>query len=211
MKKILFGLGIIAVMAGMASCDPKEFDDYDLGGLPSASAIAAADLDFNRLDSNWVELKLKNHAGNVPVWYLNDGKKIISGNGVKYQWPLEGTYNCSVHLANQNGVSTDGYDFQLTFTERYLSREWVILSNGNVRTWRIPQEVEGHFGCGENESNPAGWWAAGVDEKVGTGMYDLIRNINNHLPFMILSPFEEICKTKGKLFYNSCKFANQSN
>ena len=39
----------------------------------------------------------------------------------------------------------------------------------------------------------------------------LIRNINNHLPFMILSPFEEICKTNGKLFYNSCRFANQSN
>ena len=49
----------------------------------------------------------------------------------------------------------------------------------------------------------------GVEEEYCMYQTNLIRNINDYLPFWILSPFEKICKSKGKLFYNSCKFANQ--
>ena len=33
---------------------------------------------------------------------------------------------------------------------------------------------------------------------------NLIRNIKDNLPFILLSPFELIRKRKGRLFYNSC-------
>ena len=33
---------------------------------------------------------------------------------------------------------------------------------------------------------------------------NLIRNINDHLPFILLSPFEELRKSKWKLFFKSC-------
>ena len=49
----------------------------------------------------------------------------------------------------------------------------------------------------------------GVEEEYCVDQANLIRNINDNLPFMILSPYEKIRKTKGKLFYNSCRFANQ--
>ena len=44
----------------------------------------------------------------------------------------------------------------------------------------------------------------GVEEEYCVDQANLIRNINDHLPFMILSPYEKIRKSKGKLFYNSC-------
>ena len=44
----------------------------------------------------------------------------------------------------------------------------------------------------------------GVFDKYSVDQANLIRNINDHLPYMILSPFEELRKSKGKLFYKSC-------
>ena len=40
------------------------------------------------------------------------------------------------------------------------------------KTWVLDSEANGHLGCGENQSNPAGWWAASPNEKAGFGLYD---------------------------------------
>ena len=44
----------------------------------------------------------------------------------------------------------------------------------------------------------------GINDKYNVDQANLIRNINDHLPYMLLSPFEELRKSKGKLFYKSC-------
>ena len=44
----------------------------------------------------------------------------------------------------------------------------------------------------------------GVYDEYQVDQGNLIRNIKNNLPFILLSPFELIRKTKGRLFYNSC-------
>ena len=44
----------------------------------------------------------------------------------------------------------------------------------------------------------------GINDKYSVDQANLIRNINDHLPYMLLSPFEELRKSKGKLFYKSC-------
>ena len=44
----------------------------------------------------------------------------------------------------------------------------------------------------------------GVYEEYRVDQANLIRNMNNNLAFIILSPFEEIRKSKSKLFYHSC-------
>ena len=44
----------------------------------------------------------------------------------------------------------------------------------------------------------------GINEKYRVDQANLIRNINDLLPFIILSPFEEIRKSKMNLFYKSC-------
>ena len=40
------------------------------------------------------------------------------------------------------------------------------------KTWVLDSEANGHIGCGPDQSNPAGWWAAGPNEKAGFGLYD---------------------------------------
>ena len=40
------------------------------------------------------------------------------------------------------------------------------------KTWVLDSDANGHIGCGPDQSNPAGWWAAGPNEKAGFGLYD---------------------------------------
>ena len=43
-----------------------------------------------------------------------------------------------------------------------------------------------------------------VYEEYRVDQANLIRNINDHLPFILLSPFEEMKKSKMNLFIKSC-------
>lgn len=40
------------------------------------------------------------------------------------------------------------------------------------KTWVLDSEANGHLGCGPDQANAAGWWAAGPNEKDGFGLYD---------------------------------------
>lgn len=40
------------------------------------------------------------------------------------------------------------------------------------KTWVLDSEANGHIGCGPDQANAAGWWAAGPNEKAGFGLYD---------------------------------------
>lgn len=40
------------------------------------------------------------------------------------------------------------------------------------KTWVLDSEANGHLGCGPDQANAAGWWAAGPNEKAGFGLYD---------------------------------------
>ena len=44
----------------------------------------------------------------------------------------------------------------------------------------------------------------GINEQYRVDQANLIRNIHDLLPFIILSPFEEIRKSKMDLFFKSC-------
>ena len=40
------------------------------------------------------------------------------------------------------------------------------------KTWVLDSEANGHLGCGPDQANAAGWWAAGPNEKAGFGLFD---------------------------------------
>lgn len=40
------------------------------------------------------------------------------------------------------------------------------------KTWVLDSEANGHIGCGPDQANAAGWWAAGPNKKAGFGLYD---------------------------------------
>ena len=44
----------------------------------------------------------------------------------------------------------------------------------------------------------------GITDEYCVDQANLIRNINEHLPFILLSPYEKIRKSKCALFYKSC-------
>lgn len=46
------------------------------------------------------------------------------------------------------------------------------LYSKTSKTWVLDSEANGHLGCGPDQANAAGWWAAGPNEKAGFGLYD---------------------------------------
>ena len=46
------------------------------------------------------------------------------------------------------------------------------LYGNTSKTWVLDSEANGHLGCGPDQANAAGWWAAGPNEKAGFGLYD---------------------------------------
>ncbi len=46
------------------------------------------------------------------------------------------------------------------------------LNGKTSKTWVLDSEANGHLGCGPDQANAAGWWAAGPNEKAGFGLYD---------------------------------------
>lgn len=46
------------------------------------------------------------------------------------------------------------------------------LYDKTSKTWVLDSEANGHLGCGPDQANAAGWWAAGPNEKAGFGLYD---------------------------------------
>lgn len=47
-----------------------------------------------------------------------------------------------------------------------------MLHAGSQRQWRVQAEIGGHFGVGPGDATSPIWYAAGPNEKNGTGMYD---------------------------------------
>lgn len=47
-----------------------------------------------------------------------------------------------------------------------------FLAGTSGKSWVMDSQTKGHLACGPSFDEPAGWWAAGPDEKAGFGMYD---------------------------------------
>ena len=70
-----------------------------------------------------------------------------------------------------------------------------------VGSWKWDETADGHFGCGENASNPTGWWSCAAEGKDGYGLYDDVLTFNSSLAYT----FDP--GTAGTVYVNSgCKF-----
>lgn len=70
-----------------------------------------------------------------------------------------------------------------------------------VGSWKWDETTDGHFGCGENASNPTGWWSCAAEGKDGYGLYDDVLTFNSSLAYT----FDP--GTAGTVYVNSgCKF-----
>ncbi len=46
------------------------------------------------------------------------------------------------------------------------------LTGKESKTWRLDSDAQGYLGCGESQSNPAGWWSAQPHDKDAFGVAD---------------------------------------
>lgn len=80
------------------------------------------------------------------------------------------------------------------------------LTGGDSRSWMLDYASAAHLGCGENSSNPVGWWAAQPFEKAGSGLYDDVLTFNSDGSYSFDPGFG------GKVYVNKgCTFESSNN
>lgn len=156
------------------SCSEKDYGNANLNGVPSITDYKdLVSLTVNQ-DSNLVTLKL-NSKEVMPVWVFEDGTTNTTNN---YQMTtrLAGTYSVEVKVANKNGISDGSVVLTYTINNTLVDKTLITYLCGGLenstKKWVWNSKVDGHFGCGENYLNPAGWWSCPANGKAAWGMYD---------------------------------------
>ncbi len=140
----------------------------------------------------------------LKVWDFGNGTK-GKGSNVKGVYPMKGTYNVTLTVYSAGGSATYTATVEIAETDPTLLDIPVynMLTGGasqtEGKTWIIDYMRAGHFGVGPNPSGGAGdypeWYAAGVNEKDGGGLY------NDKYTFK-LADFEFIMETDGDVYLN---------
>lgn len=103
----------------------------------------------------------------------NNEVKNASDGKASYTFGETGTYLVTVDALgeDQTSVSKD-VELEVQVAQPLPDEVTQMLTGDGSRTWRIQNETYGHFGLGPVEGAQNQYYAAGPDEKSGTGMYD---------------------------------------
>ena len=169
MKPIYKYLTIASVALIAAGCSPEEYDGINPNAIPSASDIEVV---ITNLDENYVILSI-NNPGCTPVWFFPDGTQ-ATGNGIKKQFPMAGTYDIEVKMYNRNGLCEGSIIKTITFDNTFANFDSEIakLTDGSEKIWRIASTTPAHLACGPNIDQVTEWWSAKENEKAEYGLYD---------------------------------------
>jgi hypothetical protein len=74
-------------------------------------------------------------------------------------------------LTLQWWVADQSMFWQLILEPTSVVEKSPLYGNGS-KNWKMASMLQGHLGCGESLTNPAGWWSAAPNEKAGSGLYD---------------------------------------
>ena len=180
MKNIFkYMAGVLIAGFAMTACSPEDFTGASQDGVPKLAdykPVVSVDQ-----ETNIVTFSIATNDGQVPngvypIWSINADKTIKSTvNGYRTGLiPLAGDYTYSLKVGNRNGISDASVDGTFTInTTRYDFTDAVKkLTDDATKEWRVYSAMVGHLGCGESPKDPAGWWAAGPEEKATEGIYD---------------------------------------
>lgn len=168
MKKIMMWSWIALVGLFAASCSPDEIDDVSAAGLPSVNNLNV-EIVVNQ-ETNYVTFTLKN-AEMTPLWIFSESE-IITANPYQKRYRKAGTYSVEVKAMNRNGVSDGSRTYEFVVENDLSGPTSHPLYGTESKAWIIDAGTAGHFGCGPDAGNAAGWWSAGANEKAGSGMYE---------------------------------------
>lgn len=191
MKRIIFWCFAVLGALSLGQCTPDEITDLDGAGIP-----LAADLDVEisvDQETNYVTFRLNNE-GMTPVWIFSSSE-MITQNPYQRRYRRAGEYSVEVKASNRNGISDGSLTFSFTLDNDYSASH--PLYGETSKAWVIDAATAGHFGCGETIDNPAGWYAAGPNEKAGTGLYE------NVLTFYADGTYKFEAGDGGQIFVNT--------
>jgi len=202
MKKILYSLAwIIAIQLGLYAC---QEDTPELGAPPTA-ADAAFTLKPTAENANIIQFSSPS-TGFLKKWEFGNGTK-GEGDVVKGIYPLKGTYEVTLTVYTSGGSVSSKQTVEIANTDPTLLDIPVynMLTGGSAKpggkTWVIDAGTKGHFGVGPADGTTPSYYAAGVNEKAGAGMYD------DKYTFK-LAAFTYLWEDNGDVFVNNKQQAN---
>jgi hypothetical protein len=202
MKNIRYSiLWILVLLLTLHAC--KE-DDPQLGEVPTA---ADADFTFTPTDENDNIISFSSTSSAfIKKWDFGNGTK-AEGNIVRGIYPLKGTYEVTLTIFTSGGSISTKQTIEIAETDPTLLDLPVYnkLTGGKDvpggKTWVIDATTAAHFGVGPIATNSPDYYAAGVNEKAGAGMYD------DKFTF-VLNAFAFVQKTNGDVFVNTKQAGN---
>ena len=179
MKRFFKYIAVALAMSLLAMGCTPEILTPDQSKLPEASSLDVK-IDVDQT-TNYVTFTVTNH-GVVPMWIfgedkVEDGKVskryAYTQNGLTLRVRDAGVHQVEVKAYNANGISVGSkiveYTLENTYRDPFDASPYMKAIAGE---WQWNNEIAGHFGCGPDLASPAGWWAAGPNEKADWSLYN---------------------------------------
>jgi len=147
---------------------------------PPTAADAAFSYAPSAANDNIIEFTAANSTMTCN-WNFGNGVS-ASGATTTAVYPNAGTYTVTLTVFNQGGSASSAQEIVIDQTDPSLLNDplFEFLTGGingpGSKTWVIDSASATHFGVGPDPVGSAGdypeYWAAGINEKPGCGMYD---------------------------------------
>ncbi len=169
---------MITLFAGLTSCE----EDYDIGEIKAPTDLTVQTQVMGQTD----EMPQGDGSGEVTFttsatgamtykYIFGDGNTIVtSKNTYTHQFSETGDFTVSIIAYGPGGTSTSTTSNVQVFVSYQAPQDLIDkLVGDGTKEWRVKAEAPGHFGLGPVGGNiPTEWYAAGPNEKDGSGMYD---------------------------------------
>lgn len=142
--------------------------------VPWEKTTATYSVESNWNDAGVEEIYITLPKG-TPMSYVADQTELDDPRYLVLESKPADMKKCLKLLANlKTSGNPDGIAWHYEFVKEGSAGGDVTdpLYGKTSKTWVLDSEANGHIGCGPDQANAAGWWAAGPNEKAGFGLYD---------------------------------------
>ena len=142
--------------------------------VPWEKTTATYSVESNWNDAGVEEIYITLPKG-TPMSYVADQTELDDPRYIVLESKPADMKKCLKLVANlKTSGNPDGIAWHYEFVKEGSAGGDVTdpLYGKTSKTWVLDSEANGHIGCGPDQANAAGWWAAGPNEKAGFGLYD---------------------------------------
>jgi len=180
MQKLMKNLMFVAALFMFMSCEEEEPTIVEAPIEEDAAFTFEASVD----NDNIIEFTASVEGFNQYVWDLGNGENAPDAMTATGTYPTAGTYTVTLTVFNDGGSASSSQEVVIAATDPTLLDIELYnlltggIENGGMKTWAVDSASAGHFGVGpsidngEYDGDYPKWYAAGVNEKVGAGLYN---------------------------------------